>query len=194
MTAKTATDPSGVEYFFDETSGNAGGTDSVWQAGANYTDFGLSASTQYCYHVRARDKSPNQNETAWSTLPACAITPGTGGNLPPYPDGGFPGYPAAWDPDDVGGYGGLPRAVSGGHYMRADVAVDPEGLGVEYYFTCTGGQVSDSGWRSVAVYGDAAREWLTPAPSNTHYCYNVKYRDTSPEQMESAPSSTVCVP
>jgi autotransporter-associated beta strand protein len=31
MTATTATDGSGVEYFFDETSGNPGGTDSGWQ-------------------------------------------------------------------------------------------------------------------------------------------------------------------
>ena len=43
MTATTASDPSGVEYFFDETSGNPGGSDSGWQDSATYTDTGLNA-------------------------------------------------------------------------------------------------------------------------------------------------------
>jgi len=73
MTATTATDVSGVEYYFDETTGNAGGSDSGWQDGTSYTDTGLSASTQYCYEVAARDKSVNQNETASSTN-ECATT------------------------------------------------------------------------------------------------------------------------
>jgi len=67
MVATTASDPSGVEYYFDETSGNPGGSDSGWQAGTSYTDTGLSASTTYTYRVQARDKSPNQNATGWST-------------------------------------------------------------------------------------------------------------------------------
>jgi hypothetical protein len=69
----TASDPSGVEYLFDETSLNPGGNDSDWRAPASYTDSGLSPATQYCYQVKARDKSPNQNETAWSTN-ECATT------------------------------------------------------------------------------------------------------------------------
>jgi len=59
MTATTASDPSGVEYYFDETSGNPGGSDSGWQDSTSYTDTGLSAGTQYCYQVKARNKSPN---------------------------------------------------------------------------------------------------------------------------------------
>jgi hypothetical protein len=62
-----------VEYLFDETSLNPGGNDSDWRAPASYTDSGLSPATQYCYQVKARDKSPNQNETAWSTN-ECATT------------------------------------------------------------------------------------------------------------------------
>ena len=46
MTATTATDPSGVEYYFEETSGNPGATDSGWQAGKNYTETGLHELTQ----------------------------------------------------------------------------------------------------------------------------------------------------
>jgi hypothetical protein len=74
MTATTASDPSGVEYYFDETTANPGGNDSGWQPGASYTDDGLIASTQYCYEVTARDLSANQNETAVSSN-ECATTP-----------------------------------------------------------------------------------------------------------------------
>ncbi|MHC4619628.1 MAG: Calx-beta domain-containing protein, partial [Planctomycetota bacterium] len=72
MVATTATDTSGVEYYFQCTSG--GGNDSGWQDNTNYTDTGLSAGTQYCYAVQARDKSVNQNTTGWSTPAACATT------------------------------------------------------------------------------------------------------------------------
>ncbi len=73
MTASTATDPSGVEYYFEETSGNPGGDDSGWQDSASYADNGLSANTAYCYRVKARDKSASQNETGWSSG-ACSTT------------------------------------------------------------------------------------------------------------------------
>jgi hypothetical protein len=66
MTASTASDPSGVEYFFDETSGNSGGSDSGWQDSATYTDTGLDASTQYTYTVTARDKATTPNATGAS--------------------------------------------------------------------------------------------------------------------------------
>jgi hypothetical protein len=80
MTATTASDPSGVEYYFDETTANPGGNDSGWQDSTSYTDDGLTASTQYCYEVTARDKSVNQNATAASsnecatTLAGCTAT------------------------------------------------------------------------------------------------------------------------
>jgi hypothetical protein len=67
MTAATAADGNGVQYYFEETTGNSGGTDSGWQDSASYTDTGLSASTQYAYRVKARDKSANNNETGWSS-------------------------------------------------------------------------------------------------------------------------------
>jgi len=67
MTATTATDPSGVSYYFDEITGNSGGSDSGWQPGTSYNDDGLSPETQYTYTVIARDNSINHNETAAST-------------------------------------------------------------------------------------------------------------------------------
>ncbi len=65
MTATTATDPSGVEYYFTCTAG--GGNDSGWQDSATYEDTGLTPDTQYTYTVTARDKSAAQNSTAASS-------------------------------------------------------------------------------------------------------------------------------
>jgi hypothetical protein len=76
MTATTASDPSGVEYYFDETSGNPGGNDSGWQSSPEYTDDGLTASTTYTYTVTARDMSANQNETAASTAESATTLAG----------------------------------------------------------------------------------------------------------------------
>jgi hypothetical protein len=65
MVATTATDVSGVEYYFECTAG--GGNDSGWQDSTIYVDTGLSPSTSYTYRVMAQDKSANQNATGWST-------------------------------------------------------------------------------------------------------------------------------
>ncbi len=65
MTATTANDPSGVQYFFHCLT--LGGHDSAWQASANYQDVGLSANTMYTYQVMTRDNSPNQNQGNYST-------------------------------------------------------------------------------------------------------------------------------
>jgi len=81
MVATTATDASGVEYYFDETSGNPGGSDSAWQDSTSYTDTGLSPSTQYTYRVQARDKSVNQNATGWSTSQSATTQSGGGPSI-----------------------------------------------------------------------------------------------------------------
>jgi hypothetical protein len=67
MTATTATDPSGVQYYFEETSGNFNGSDSIWQTSQIYTDFGLLPETQYTYKVRARDQSVECDGLVYST-------------------------------------------------------------------------------------------------------------------------------
>lgn len=63
MTASAASDPAGVEYYFGCVS--CGGHDSGWQSSATYTDMNLTSVTAQ-YRVKARDKSPNSNETALS--------------------------------------------------------------------------------------------------------------------------------
>ncbi|MBI5018501.1 MAG: PKD domain-containing protein [Deltaproteobacteria bacterium] len=72
MTAATASDPSGVEYYFDCT--DSGGHDSGWRSSRSYTDTGLSPGRTYTYRVAGRDRSPAQNQTAWSAA-ASATTP-----------------------------------------------------------------------------------------------------------------------
>lgn len=64
MTVTTATDESGVEYYYTCTAG--GGHDSGWQDNATYEDTGLLADRQYTYTVKARDKSADQAETTAS--------------------------------------------------------------------------------------------------------------------------------
>jgi parallel beta-helix repeat protein len=64
MKATTATDPSGVEYYFNNVTNPA--HDSDWQDSPIYEDTGLNEKTWYTYQVKARDKSPSQNETGYS--------------------------------------------------------------------------------------------------------------------------------
>ncbi|MBU0716825.1 MAG: chitobiase/beta-hexosaminidase C-terminal domain-containing protein, partial [Planctomycetes bacterium] len=76
MTCGAAFDVNDVEYYFDEISGNPGGTDSGWQNSRSYTDYGLQAGTTYEYRVRVRDKSPNNNATSYSeTRSATPVVP-----------------------------------------------------------------------------------------------------------------------
>ncbi|MHC5061130.1 MAG: CotH kinase family protein, partial [Planctomycetota bacterium] len=163
MTATTASDPSGIRYYFEETSGNSGASDSGWQTDTSYSDTGLIPDTQYTYRVKARDMSVNRNETGWST-PQSAITdpPDT---QAPTPD------PALWAsvPMAIG-----PFSIS----MMAAEAVDD--FDVEYYFEETSGNEggSDSGWQSDRLYTD---QLLAP---QTQYTYRVKARDMSPQQNE----------
>ena len=74
MTATKALDLSCVEYYFECTAG--GGHDSGWQDSPTYTDTGLVPSTTYTYRIKARDKSPNQNETGFSSEAFANTDPG----------------------------------------------------------------------------------------------------------------------
>jgi autotransporter-associated beta strand protein len=65
--------------------------------------------------------------------------------------------------------------------MVAVTAFDPSD--VEYYFTCTAGGSTDSGWQDSPIFTDTS---LTPGVS---YSYTVKTRDKSPARNETTPSS-----
>jgi autotransporter-associated beta strand protein len=62
MTATTAFDLNGVEYYFECVSG--GGQDSGWQQSPSYTDGNLQPLTSYGYRVRTRDGAGNLS--GWS--------------------------------------------------------------------------------------------------------------------------------
>lgn len=55
VTMSAVAAPPEVEYYFEETSGNFGGSDSGWQSGSTYTDAGLLPNTTYTYVVKLRD-------------------------------------------------------------------------------------------------------------------------------------------
>jgi hypothetical protein len=159
MTATTATDASGVQYYVDCTT--SGGHDSGWQNDATYEDTGLSSSTQYSYRVKARDKSSNQNATAYST--SKSATTDSPDTTAPTPD------PMTWATE--------PYAVSSTSIsMTATTATDASGA--EYYFDETSGNPggSDSGWQDSTTYADTG---LDP---DTTYSYKVKARDKSTNQ------------
>jgi hypothetical protein len=67
-----ATAGSGVEYYFHETTGHPGGTDSGWQDSNLYVDTGLSPNTVYTYEARVRNKSTPQYEPGYSTAVSAA--------------------------------------------------------------------------------------------------------------------------
>ena len=164
MTATTATDIIGVEYFFECTT--PGGHSSGWQNSPTYLDTGLLNSTSYSYRVKARDKSPDQNETAWSSLESTTTTPAD--ITAPTPN------PMTWAiaPTPLSS-----RVIT----MTASTASDPSG--VEYYFTNTTISGHDSGWQDSPKFTDAG---LDPS---TSYTYEVKARDKSVAATETAPSA-----
>jgi hypothetical protein len=156
MTASNASDSSGVEYLFTETSGNPGATSSDWQNSPVYTDTGLTPSTTYTYTVKARDKSVAQNQTA-ASAPASATTLEPDTTAPTPSPMSFATSPTNLSITKI--------------TMTATTASDPHG--VQYFFTCTAGGGHNSGWQDSPVYTDTG---LTPS---TAYTYTVKARDKS---------------
>ncbi|MHC4153548.1 MAG: right-handed parallel beta-helix repeat-containing protein, partial [Planctomycetota bacterium] len=137
LVSTVAYDSHDVEYLFEnytlegDPAHNSGWLSFPEGVYPTWTDTYLQPETEYCYHVRARDTSPNQNRTNWSDL-ACTTTPPEPDKNPPTPN------PMDWDYTimDVNGYAidGTPHQIylgsdyPWGHYvtMRADpTTVDP---------------------------------------------------------------------
>ncbi len=158
MTATTASDDSGpLQYFFTETSGNTGGSNSSWQTSTNYLDQGLESLTQYCYTVQSRDSEGNAT-TASST--SCATTQAPSDTTPPTPN------PMTFD---------TPTVIS--HDAIAIMATTANDLSgpVEYEFIEVSGNPggSNSDWQTSTVYTDIELDELT------EYCYQVRARDSA---------------
>ncbi|MHC4740453.1 MAG: M60 family metallopeptidase, partial [Planctomycetota bacterium] len=172
MTATTATDISGVEYYFDEISGNPGGTDSGWQSSPVYLDTGLTPGTQYTYTVTARDLSAAQNVGTPSTAESAITAGGSPDTDPPTPNPATFASPPAADSD---------TAIS----MTATTGSDATGP-VEYFFDETSGNPggTDSGWQTSPTYTD------TGLNASTQYTYTVTMRDSvTPTPNMGTPSS-----
>ena len=154
MTAKTASDASGVQYYFYCLT--AGGHSSAWQAGPTYTDTGLSPNTTYKYEVKTRDMSASRNQGNYSpALSATTLQP------PPAPN------PSQWATP--------PHATSATSIsMTAKTAKAAAASGVQYYFHNMTIAGHDSGWQTSPTYVDTG---LSPG---TAYRYEVKTRDKSP--------------
>ncbi len=154
MVATTASDASGVVYYFACTAG--GGHDSGWQASTTYTDTGLASSTTYTYRVIARDNSANHNETGWSD--EASATTMIVDLVAPTPD------PMTWE---------LYPYALGISSITMTAATASDESGVEYYFDCVSGGGHDSGWQTSPTYTD------TGLAMNTTCSYAVQARDKS---------------
>jgi hypothetical protein len=153
MTATTGSDASPpVEYYFDETSGNPGGTDSGWVTNLVYNDTGLQADTTYTYAVEMRDSLCN---TGTASVPANA----TADSVPDNDPATFASAPAAISDTEI-----TMTATTGSDASRP----------LEYYFDETSGnpEWTDSGWTTNSVYTDSG---LDPV---TQYAYTVQMRDS----------------
>ena len=165
MVATTASDESGVEYFFACTSNPA--YSSNWQSNPVYQATSLPKGT-YSFVVRVRDKSPNQNTTGDSSGVTVDIQP-------PTPD------TMQW------AEGGEPREVYGGggtwdYYaeMTAAEATDASG-GVEYYFQCTTRSGFSRDWGASLYY-----KVLVGRSGQTHR-FRVKARDINKNETAYSP-------
>jgi predicted phosphodiesterase len=176
MTATTASDPSGVEYYFACTAG--GGNDSGWQDSPTYVDAGLQTGTQYTYQVKARDKSPNKNETASSSL--ASATPQ---DVPPAAPtalsatAGDAQVTLDWDDNtetDLAGYNVYRSTSPGGYYTKMDSLLPTSGYldlavvnGTTYYYVVT---AVDQGNNESSNSNEAS---ATPSSQQTVYVESI---------------------
>jgi len=164
----SSSDGTEVEYRFEETTGNPGGSDRNWHSSRTHTDTGLSEGVEYCYIVRARNTG-DKVETEWSQA-KCAAT-----WSPPSPN------PMTWaaEPNATGW-----DTVT----MRATDADASDGGEVEYRFEEINGNPggSDRDWDSSPYFTD------TDLYDANTYCYRVKARNSG-NMRETGWSTELCV-
>ena len=187
MTSTTSTDATSppVQYYFECTSD--GNRSSSWQGSSTYVASSLTPSTLYTFKVKAHDSAAPPNETGWSTEESATTLVQ---NLAPL----NPGW--AVIPYETG------TSPASAH-MTANVATDPEGTPVQYYFECIDYPAVFSG--NCSAPGGFSSGWInTVSPQTWDVCldtpgqgyrFRFKVRDTSAELKESGWSSTVyCYP
>jgi len=132
MTAMTATDPAGVQYLFQCTSGN--GPDSAWQDSATFRTSALPVGT-YTYRYKLRDRSAQSNESGWSAGYTATVTTTSGHHR--Y---GMEELPALAD-DDLVDFDGTVIQVKSDHYVVRDLS---SGTTITVH-PSTYGRVTDAG-------------------------------------------------
>ena len=155
MTATSATDASGVEYYFACTTDST--FDSGWQSSASeWTATGLTADTTYSFTVQVRDTSYAENTTTASAA-ASATTSGADTEAPtPNPS--------------------TATAEATAATIKITAAVATDASGVEYKFTNTSGNGPSSDWQSSNIYVASGLD------ASTEYTYSVQARDLSAAQ------------
>jgi len=160
MRAGTATDRSGVEYYFECV--NDVNINSGWEPNTLYSLTTLNSNTTYAFHFKARDKSAQHNQTNWSTTISTTTANLTDTKWP------APAQPA-WAQETHMVRQIFPFSIS----MQAATAYDESG--VEYRFMETTGTGIDSGWQSSSIYTIQSTLFL----SGNTYTFRVQVRDKS---------------
>jgi hypothetical protein len=160
MTSTTATDISGVEYYF--FGQGLGYHHSGWISVPTYTDSALRVNQTYSYKVQARDLSPQQNTTLWSTVKYATT---------------FIETPAGLTVDSttsnsiqltaLGTFTALNQNLSGLYFEVTDMAGTPAGTGAGI-----------NSWTSLTTSKTATATGLTPG---TTYRIRVKARNRTAE-------------
>jgi alkaline phosphatase len=145
MTATTATDSSGVEYYFACVAG--GGHDSAWQSSPSYEDTGLSPDTTYTYTVTARDLSANHNQTAASTAESATTNP-----APEWTELTYDDFESGWgNYTDGGGDCSLYAAGAYAHQGSHAADVQDNGGTASSFFYTNGVDVHTPGYTQIKV-------------------------------------------
>ncbi len=158
-----------IEYIFD--CNTPGGHDRVWSTDPNYTDTGLTPSTEYTYTIRMRDGAGNLTGVTSTSVFTLADT------TAPEP------YIATFSsPPTVTSTTSISMTATPGTDTSGDATI-------QYRFTETTGNPggTDRDWSTDRIHED------TDLNPDTEYCYTVQMRDSSPAQTEGAPSAPVCV-
>jgi predicted outer membrane repeat protein len=166
-----------VQYYFQCTTD--GDANSNWQASETYVATGLTPSTLYTFTVRARDSAIPPNETGLSDPASATTNAGAQQNLRPYDDSIKWATTSPMPPYET--------VVGSNAYanMSAQVAIDPEGLAVQYWFECVGHETEfNSGW----INDPQWQVYIGPPGQGLRFHF--KARDTSPALLESVWSTT----
>ncbi|MGA2322215.1 MAG: S8 family serine peptidase [Sedimentisphaerales bacterium] len=169
MEALNEIDRSNVEYYFECV--NDANINSGWEPNTLYVfkdpaESKIKHGKTYGFRVKARDKSTNHNETAWSNT-MYATTAAVTDNLPPAPS------PAQWAIQPI-----LIRPSP--LVLRMKIkgkGTDENGelFKYQYYDTLTPGTVIDSGWKNSA---DGTMPDITSGITLNHtYVFNCKVKD-----------------